>query len=84
MAAPTNLPSWRDVNRIVVRSLAASAASAVGEPLAARAADLILARHEQKKLPPEPEKVGVGAKQGDDGEHGSDEGDEPPHVDAES
>ena len=53
MAAPTNLPSWRDVNRIVVRSLAASAASAVGEPLAAKAADLILARHEQKKLPPE-------------------------------
>ena len=53
MAAPTNLPSWRDVNRIVVRSLAVSAASAVGEPLAARAADLILARHEQEKLPPE-------------------------------
>ena len=53
MGAPTNLPSWRDVNRIVVRSLAASAASAVGEPLAARAADMILARHEQKKLPPE-------------------------------
>ena len=53
MAAPTNLPSWRDVNRIVVRSLAASAAAAVGEPLAAKAADLILARHEQEKLPPE-------------------------------
>jgi len=53
MAAPTNLPSWRDVNRIVVRSLAASAASDVGEPLTARAADLILARHEQEKLPPE-------------------------------
>ena len=53
MGAPTNLPSWRDVNRIVVRSLAASAASAVGEPLAAKAADLILARHEQEKLPPE-------------------------------
>src|SRR6266480_6628481 len=53
IAAPTNLPSWRDVNRIVIRSLAASAASAVGEPLAARAADLILARHQQEKLPPE-------------------------------
>ena len=53
MGAPTNLPSWRNVNRIVVRSLAASATSAVGEPLAARAADLILARHEQEKLPPE-------------------------------
>ncbi len=53
MSAPTNLPSWRDVNRIVVRSLAASAASAVGEPLAAKAADLILARHKQEKLPPE-------------------------------
>ena len=53
MGAPTNLPSWRDVNRIVVRSLAASAASAVGEPLAAKAADMILARHEQEKLPPE-------------------------------
>jgi tetratricopeptide (TPR) repeat protein len=53
MAAPTNLPSWRDVNRIVVRSLAAAASSAVGEPLAAKAADLILARHEQEKLPPE-------------------------------
>ena len=53
MAAPTNLPSWRDVNRIVVRSLAASATSAVGEPLAAKAADLILARHQQEKLPPE-------------------------------
>jgi tetratricopeptide (TPR) repeat protein len=53
MAAPTNLPSWRDVNRIVIRSLAAAASSAVGEPLAAKAADLILARHEQEKLPPE-------------------------------
>ena len=53
MGAPTNLPSWRDVNRVVVRSLAASAASAVGEPLAAKAADMILARHEQEKLPPE-------------------------------
>ena len=53
MGAPTNLPSWSEVNRIVVRSLAASAASAVGEPLAARAADMILARHEQEKLPPE-------------------------------
>jgi tetratricopeptide (TPR) repeat protein len=53
MGAPTNLPSWRDVNRIVVRSLAASATSAVGEPLATKAADLILARHEQEKLPPE-------------------------------
>src|SRR5262245_58992970 len=53
MAAPTNLPSWRDVNRIVVRSLVASGTSAVGEPLAAKAADLILARHEQEKLPPE-------------------------------
>jgi ATP-dependent Clp protease ATP-binding subunit ClpC len=28
----------------------------------------------QKKLPPEPEKVGVGAKKGDDGDHGTDEG----------
>jgi tetratricopeptide (TPR) repeat protein len=53
MAAPTNLPSWPDVNRIVVCSLAAAAGSAVGEPLAAKAADLILARHEQEKLPPE-------------------------------
>ena len=53
IGAPTNLPSWRDVNRIVVRSLAASATSAVGEPLAAKAADMILARHEQEKLPPE-------------------------------
>ena len=53
MGPPTNLPSWGAVNRIVVRSLAASAALAVGEPLAAKAADLILARHEQKKLPPE-------------------------------
>lgn len=53
MAAPTNLPSWRDVNRIVARSLAATASSAVGEPLAAKAADMILARQKQKKLPPE-------------------------------
>ena len=53
MGAPTNLPSWGEVNRIVVRSLAASAASAVGEPLAAKAADMILARHKQEKLPPE-------------------------------
>lgn len=53
MAAPTNLPSWRDVNRIVVRSLAESAGSAVGKTLAAKAADLILARHQQEKLPPE-------------------------------
>jgi ATP-dependent Clp protease ATP-binding subunit ClpC len=37
----------------------------------------------QKQLPPEPEKVGVGAK-GEDGEHGGDEGDESPRVDPES
>jgi tetratricopeptide (TPR) repeat protein len=50
---PSNLPSWRDVNRIVVRSLAAQAAEAIGEPLASKGADLILARHQQEKLPPE-------------------------------
>ena len=53
MGAPTNLPSWRDVNRIVVRSLAATAASAVGDTIAEKAAKLILTRHEKEKLPPE-------------------------------
>src|SRR5437764_4113552 len=53
MGAPTNLPSWRDVNRIVVRSLASTAADAVGGPLAENAAQLILTRHEKEKLPPE-------------------------------
>lgn len=53
MGAPTNLPSWRDVNRIVVRSLTTTAASVVGDALAANAAELILARHEKEKLPPE-------------------------------
>jgi tetratricopeptide (TPR) repeat protein len=52
MGAPTNLPSWRDVNRIVVRSLASSAMPSVGDA-AVRAADLILARHAKEKLPPE-------------------------------
>ncbi len=53
VGAPTNLPSWRDVNRIVVRSLASAAAPAVSEALATKAADLILDRHAQEKLPPE-------------------------------
>ena len=53
VGAPTNLPSWSDVNRLVVRSLASAAAPAVSEPLATKAAELILARHEQEKLPPE-------------------------------
>ena len=53
MAAPTSLPSWRDVNRIVVRSLASEAAQGVGAALAEQGAELILGRHEQNKLPPE-------------------------------
>lgn len=53
MGAPTHLPDWRSVNRIVVRSLAAVAARSLGESLANKAADLILARHAQEKLPPE-------------------------------
>lgn len=53
MGPPTNLPSWRDVNRIVVRALASVAAPVVGERSAAKAAELILARHEVEKLPPE-------------------------------
>jgi tetratricopeptide (TPR) repeat protein len=53
MGAPTNLPSWREVNRIVVRSLATSASSAIGDDIADNAAQLILARHEKEKLPPE-------------------------------
>jgi tetratricopeptide (TPR) repeat protein len=53
MGPPTNLPSWRDVNRIVVRSLASTASLAVGSAAATSAADLILARHEKEKLPPE-------------------------------
>lgn len=53
MGAPTNLPSWRDVNRVVVRSLASAAAPVVSETWATKAADLILARHAQEKLPPE-------------------------------
>ncbi|MDQ6831550.1 MAG: tetratricopeptide repeat protein [Gemmatimonadota bacterium] len=53
MGAPTNLPSWRDVNRIVVRALAASAAPVIGDAEAKRAAELVLARHAHEKLPPE-------------------------------
>src|SRR5262245_29042975 len=53
MAAPTNLPNWRDVNRIVVRSLAAGAAASVGADSANAGAELILARHQHEKLPPE-------------------------------
>ncbi len=53
MGAPTNLPSWRDVNRIVVRALAAEAQKVVGAPLVQQAADLVIERHEQEKLPPE-------------------------------
>src|SRR5438067_1406604 len=53
MGPPTNLPSWRDVNRIVVRALASTAAAAVGTDIATNAAQLILTRHEHEKLPPE-------------------------------
>lgn len=53
IGTPTNLPAWRDVNRIIIRSLAAASADTLGMPLATRAADLILARHAQEKLPPE-------------------------------
>jgi NAD-dependent SIR2 family protein deacetylase len=52
MGAPTNLPSWRDVNRIIVRSLAASASRAIDDKLCERAAQTILQRHEKEKLPP--------------------------------
>jgi ATP-dependent Clp protease ATP-binding subunit ClpC len=46
---------------------------------------IIAPKKPARKAPekPEPEKVGVGAKQGDD-EHGGDSGDEPPHGDTES
>jgi tetratricopeptide (TPR) repeat protein len=53
MAPPTNLPSWRDFNRSVVKALAHHAASIVTSELAERAATLVLTRHEQRKLPPE-------------------------------
>src|SRR5262245_32180198 len=53
VGAPTNLPDWRAVNRIIVNSLASVAARSVGEPMAGKAAELILARHAQEKLPPE-------------------------------
>lgn len=53
MAPPTNLPSWRAFNRSVVRALAAGAAPIVTAELADRAAALVLARHDQEKLPPE-------------------------------
>jgi tetratricopeptide (TPR) repeat protein len=52
MGPPTNLPSWTEVNRIVVRSLAASAARAIGQPLASNASEIILNRHAKEKLPP--------------------------------
>lgn len=53
MGAPTSLPSWRDVNRLVIGSLAEQAAAVIGDDLATKAADLVLARHEVEKLPPE-------------------------------
>lgn len=53
MAPPTNLPSWRDFNRLVVRGLADVAAPILSESLANRAADLIFTRHAEEKLPPE-------------------------------
>ncbi|MEP6495059.1 MAG: tetratricopeptide repeat protein [bacterium] len=49
---PTNLPSWRDANRIVIEALASTAQSVVGDH-ATHAAKLIVARHTQEKLPPE-------------------------------
>ncbi|MEO8434319.1 MAG: tetratricopeptide repeat protein [Pyrinomonadaceae bacterium] len=53
VAPPTNLPAWRDVNRIVVRSLASAATPVLGQQQADNAADLILSRHAHEKLPPE-------------------------------
>ena len=53
MDAPTNLPSWRDVNRIVVTSLAARAATLVGKEISGDAARILLTRHEQERLPPD-------------------------------
>jgi tetratricopeptide (TPR) repeat protein/NAD-dependent SIR2 family protein deacetylase len=53
MAPPTNLPSWREFNGAVVRALADSAAPLVSQPIASRAAEVVLARHAEKKLPPE-------------------------------
>jgi tetratricopeptide (TPR) repeat protein len=53
MGSPTDLPSWRDVNRLVVGALASGAEPVVGKSLAAQGEQLILARHEREKLPPE-------------------------------
>jgi tetratricopeptide (TPR) repeat protein len=53
MGSPTNLPSWRDVNRIIVNALASNAIPVVSEAAARQVAELILTRHENEKLPPE-------------------------------
>ncbi|MDX6624598.1 MAG: ATP-dependent Clp protease ATP-binding subunit ClpC, partial [Solirubrobacterales bacterium] len=45
---------------------------------------IIAPKKPQRKPDPEPEKVGVGAKQGDEGEHGHDDGPDAAGGDAES
>jgi tetratricopeptide (TPR) repeat protein len=53
MAPPTNLPSWRDFNHVVIRALADGSAPLLDRALADRAVDVVSARHRQEKLPPE-------------------------------
>ncbi len=53
MAPPTNLPSWRDFNRVVIRALADASAPLLDRALTDRAVDAVSARHRQEKLPPE-------------------------------
>ncbi|UVT16929.1 MAG: tetratricopeptide repeat protein [Nitrospira sp.] len=53
MAPPTNLPSWRDFNHVVIRALADASTPLLGRALADRAVDVVSTRHRQEKLPPE-------------------------------
>lgn len=53
MAPPTNLPSWRDFNHVVIRALADASAPLLDRALADRAVDVVSTRHTQEKLPPE-------------------------------
>ncbi|MGC4098809.1 MAG: tetratricopeptide repeat protein [Nitrospira sp.] len=53
MAPPTNLPSWRDFNHVVMRALADASGPLLDRTLADRAVAVVSARHTQEKLPPE-------------------------------
>lgn len=53
MIPPTALPSWRDVNTIVIDALSDAAATLLGRELSVQAREILLQRHTNERLPPE-------------------------------